>query len=69
MINLFVESYCQNCPYFEPVAEKEFEVFCTAPPSEVHTEVHCKDMNKCNSIHNQIMAEEAIKKVRDLAEK
>lgn len=19
MINLFVESYCQNCPYFEPV--------------------------------------------------
>ena len=66
MINLFVESYCQNCPYFEPVAEKLVDHFNSMV---VETRVHCADMNKCNSIHNQIMAEEAIKKVRDLAEK
>lgn len=53
MINLCVESYCQNCPYFEPVAEKligDIELM-------IHTEVHCKDMNKCDVIHNQILAE------------
>lgn len=66
MINLFVESYCQNCPYFEPVAEKLVDCFDSRA---VETRVHCVDMNKCNSIHNLIMAEEAIKKVRDLAEK
>lgn len=66
MINLFVESYCQNCPYFEPVAEKLVNCFDSRA---VETRVHCVDMNKCNSIHNLIMAEESIKKVRDLAEK
>lgn len=51
MINLFVESYCQNCPYFEPVkANMSFR-------DSIHIEVHCKDMNKCNIIHNQILAE------------
>lgn len=66
MINLYVESYCQNCPYFEPVAEKLVDCFDSRA---VETRVHCVDMNKCNSIHNLIMAEESIKKVRDLAEK
>lgn len=64
MINLCVESYCQNCPYFEPVAEKGFVVF----DFELHTEVHCKDMNKCDIIHNQILEEQA-KKVGDAVKK
>lgn len=63
MINLCIASYCQNCPYFEPV-NVNMSIL-----GDFHIEVHCKDMKKCNIIHNQIMAEEAIKKVRDLAEK
>lgn len=61
MINLCVESYCQNCPYFEPVAEKMFDDSIIAIRAEVHTEVHCKDMNKCDGIHNQIVNDEAKK--------
>lgn len=58
MINLCVESYCQNCPYFEPVAEKLVDCFDSMA---VETRVHCSDMNKCNIIHNQILEEQAKK--------
>lgn len=58
MINLFVESYCQNCPYFEPVTEKLVDCFDSRA---VETRVHCSDMNKCNIIHNQILEEQAKK--------
>lgn len=58
MINLFVESYCQNCPYFEPVTEKLVDYYDSRA---VETRVHCSDMNKCNIIHNQILEEQAKK--------
>lgn len=58
MINLCVESYCQNCPYFEPVAEKLVDCFDSRV---VETRVRCSDMNKCNIIHNQILEEQAKK--------
>lgn len=64
MINLCVESYCQNCPYFEPVAEK---LLGNIEP-RLSTLVYCKDMNKCDSIHNQILEDEA-KKVGDAKKK
>ena len=57
MINLFVESYCQNCPYFEHYDSMAVE-----------TQVHCADMNKCDSIHNQIIKDEA-KKLGDAIKK
>lgn len=60
MINLCVESYCQNCPYFEPVTEKVINHYLGV----VDTAVYCKDMNKCDVIHNQILEDEA-KKVAD----
>ncbi len=55
MINLCVESYCQNCPYFEPV-KANMSIL-----GDFHIEVRCKDMNKCNIIHNQILEEQAKK--------
>ena len=55
MINLFVESYCQNCPYFEHV-KVNMSIL-----GDFHIEVRCKDMNKCNIIHNQILEEQAKK--------
>ena len=53
MINLRVEYYCQNCPYFEPETEK-VETF---DMSFVNTIVKCKDQIKCEQIHNHLMKE------------
>lgn len=53
MINLKVEYYCQNCPYFEPETEKveNFDM------SFVNTIVKCKDQIKCEEIHNHLIKE------------
>ncbi len=53
MINLCVESYCQNCPYFEPVTNTVGTLGI-----EVHTSIVCKDKVKCGIIHNQILEDE-----------
>lgn len=56
MITLCVENYCQNCPYFEPVAEKLFTDEFSSRTEK--TTVCCVDRDKCYEIHKHIVEEE-----------
>lgn len=71
MIELNVESYCQNCPEFEPYVTKDDEVRTYADPvdfgavKEIHfcdTRIYCKHRGRCASIYNR--AREEMKEVK-----
>lgn len=53
MINLVIEDYCQNCPYFEPLVNR----LCSSYDDKCSTVVACEDRNKCEIIHNQLKKE------------
>lgn len=49
MIRLIVEDYCQDCPDFEPVAEKT-NLYSGQDVCMVNTEVYCKYKDRCASV-------------------
>lgn len=65
MIALQVESYCQDCPEFEPDVDKKTETYETWSPMEFvsrnytlcETIVRCEHRDRCRSIKNRLEIE------------
>ena len=49
MITLNVEGYCQNCPRFEPTANK-LTLFSSEDCAFVQTEIVCQHREQCDTI-------------------
>lgn len=52
MIKLVVEEYCQNCPAFDPCAEKLY-TGC----EEIITSVMCENRDRCNKMYECIKSQ------------
>lgn len=51
MIILNVEAYCQNCPRFEPTANKS-SLFSGEDYVFIQTEIVCKHREQCDTMAN-----------------
>lgn len=56
MITLNVEAYCQNCPRFEPTANK-LPLFSGEDCAFVETEIVCRHREQCDTIANFLRKE------------
>ena len=56
MITLNVEAYCQNCPRFEPIANK-LPLFSGEDYVFVQTEIVCQHREQCDTMANFLRKE------------
>lgn len=56
MITLNVEAYCQNCPRFEPIANK-LPLFSGEDYAFVQTEIVCRHREQCDTMANFLRKE------------
>ena len=50
MINLQVKDYCQDCPYFEPRADKLSAIDLFDKPLQTETYITCENKETCERI-------------------
>ena len=56
-LDLKVESYCQNCSFFKPWAEKSYNPSYDGTEDTCDTIITCKGAEICRAIYDQIQKE------------